>query len=803
MFYLVSLTLLVFFLLLFSRDYKELIRHSELAGNANAVHSNFQILSKQIRNAAVLNQDLIRSNNSSNPAELFRIGEKDIIKQLVSLNSVLTDSLIRKIAVELNTRIKAELSWILKSSVPDSIVLNKSPEHIASLLVIDSLIEKGISRTNLLIDHHSSRTNVMRNRLKIWMIIFVSLSAILLIYTTVNLFLQKSKREREVAELETVFSRISHGVVSVDNNWRYTFLNDAALATHPLGKKETLGKVIWDVHPEMKGTVFWDKYHEAMVTKKVMEITSYYEAMNIWFSVQIYPSSNGLTIFYKDVTESKKAEKELSKTLKEVIDYKFALDKSSIVVITDQKGIINYVNDNFCKISKYSREELIGQDHRIVNSGYHPKEYIKDLWVTIANGKIWDGDLKNKAKDGTIYWVDTTIVPFLDEHGKPYQYIAIRADITDRKLAEERLVKSEKIYKTIASSIPGSAICLLDRDYRYLLIEGDMAKKLGYSKEKLLGKKAEDVLSPEIFAGVENEFRRTFGGEIVTVESSRSGHDIISRSIPLKDETNMVYAIMTVAIDITDLKNAQRDIIELNRGLEEKIRTRTEEVRQTNEELEAFSYSVSHDLRAPLRGIIAFAKILEEEYGNKLDNEAKRITAIIRDSAIKMGKLIDDLLAFSRMGKQGITSVLVNTKLMAEEVVAEQEELNKHCAPIGWNIQDLPDTLADKSMIRQVWVNLISNAIKYSGNREKPHIEIGSYSDNVQTVFYVRDNGAGFDEQYKDKLFHVFQRLHDVDEFEGTGIGLAIVEKIISRHGGMVWAEGKENEGACFYFSLP
>jgi PAS domain S-box-containing protein len=166
--------------------------------------------------------------------------------------------------------------------------------------------------------------------------------------------------------------------------------------------------------------------------------------MDTWLSVKLYPSEDGLTIFYKDITQGKKAERELSQTLREISDYKFALDESSIVAITDQKGIIRHANSNFCKISKYSEKELIGQDHRIINSGYHPKGFIKDLWITIANGKIWKGELKNKAKDGTIYWVDTTIIPFLNDQGKPYQYVAIRADITERKLAEENLQKSLK-----------------------------------------------------------------------------------------------------------------------------------------------------------------------------------------------------------------------------------------------------------------------------------------------------------------------------------------------------------------------
>jgi len=223
------------------------------------------------------------------------------------------------------------------------------------------------------------------------------------------------------------------------------------------------------------------------------------------------------------------------------------------------------------------------------------------------------------------------------------------------------------------------------------------------------------------------------------------------------------------------------------------------ELRRSNAELDAFTYSVSHDLRAPLRGIVGFTSILEEDYGNKFDEEGRRITGIIRANTLKMGHLIDDLLSFSRLGRQELQKTALQTEDQVQEVIREVDPEQK----VRWTIGTLPVVYADIKTLRQVWINLLSNAVKYSSQKEVPAITVGHYFNYNEEVFYVKDNGVGFDIKYRDKLFRVFQRLHSADEFEGTGVGLALVEKIISRHGGRVWAEGVVGEGACFYFSIP
>ena len=278
----------------------------------------------------------------------------------------------------------------------------------------------------------------------------------------------------------------------------------------------------------------------------------------------------------------------------------------------------------------------------------------------------------------------------------------------------------------------------------------------------------------------------------VAASSITKGNYSTPVSIHRNDELGkLADAFNEMAVQV---KNAQLH-------LEKKVSERTEALETAIKELEAFSYSVSHDLRAPLRGIIGFTTILEEEYSKGLGDEAKRITSIIKANTMKMGLLIDDLLTFSRMARQDITKVNVDTNQLVKEAVNEIGiKANKD---IDWVIHPLPVTTGDPNAMRQVWINLISNAIKYSGKETRPRIEIGSFFKDGETVYFVKDNGVGFDQQYAGKLFKVFQRLHSGYEFEGTGVGLAIVEKIISKHGGKVWAEAEKDKGANFYFSLP
>ncbi|MBI2311396.1 MAG: response regulator [Betaproteobacteria bacterium] len=236
--------------------------------------------------------------------------------------------------------------------------------------------------------------------------------------------------------------------------------------------------------------------------------------------------------------------------------------------------------------------------------------------------------------------------------------------------------------------------------------------------------------------------------------------------------------------------------------MNEELARRTAQLEATNKELESFSYSVSHDLRAPLRAIDGFSRMLEEDYQARLDEEGRRQIRVIRDNAHKMGQLIDDLLAFSRMGRKAMAVSPVDMAALAAEVFSELRQAGDHRS-VRFDLRPMPACDGDPVLLRQVWANLLSNALKFSGRRETPLIEAGGQSEGRENVYYVTDNGAGFDMQYYDKLFGVFQRLHGGEEFPGTGVGLAIVQRAVARHGGRVWAEGKVDQGATFRFALP
>jgi PAS domain S-box-containing protein len=267
-----------------------------------------------------------------------------------------------------------------------------------------------------------------------------------------------------------------------------------------------------------------------------------------------------------------------------------------------------------------------------------------------------------------------------------------------------------------------------------------------------------------------------------------------------RSENGALQGFIKMTQDLTERQRAEGEIRRLNEDLERRVIERTAQLETAYKELEGFSYSVSHDLRMPLRAIDGFSRKLLEDYGDQLDGEGQRRLNIVRSNAQRMGQLIDDILSFSRMGRAQFSTAEIDLTALTHSIF---NELRPADQPVQLKVGALPVARGDRAMMRQVMVNLLSNAIKYSRARATPVVEVGADTNGDEIIYFVRDNGVGFDMRYVDKLFGVFQRLHSVEEFEGTGIGLAIVKRIVARHGGRVWAESVLDEGATIYFSLP
>lgn len=328
----------------------------------------------------------------------------------------------------------------------------------------------------------------------------------------------------------------------------------------------------------------------------------------------------------------------------------------------------------------------------------------------------------------------------------------------------------------------------------------------GYNAAEMVGFPVERLLAPDrpdeerrILENAKRGETRLY--ETVRIRKDGTPVDVSLAESPIRDAQGGIVGVSSIARDISDRKRAEEQILRLNAELERRVQARTAELTAANQELEAFTYSVAHDLRAPLRHIDAFTRILQEDFGKSFPPEAEQLLDTIRRGSENMSRLVNDLLNLAHVGRQEMKRVRISPNLIIDEVIGEMARETKG-RQIEWHIARLPAITGDPGLLKQVFANLLSNAVKYTRPREKADIEIGLRTVNSQRAIFVRDNGVGFNMKYATKLFGVFQRLHRSEEFEGTGVGLAIVERVVKRHGGRVWAESDGIHGATFYFTL-
>ncbi len=734
----------------------------------------------------------------------------------------------------------------------------------------------------------------------------------------------------------SILESITDAFFSVDREWRFTYVNRQAERLLKRSREQLIGRNVWKEFPESVGSAFDQRYQQAVEDRVTVKFEAYYSLLDAWLFVTAYPSPDGLSVYFHDITDRKKAEEALR--VSEEFSRRIIESSSDCIKILDMEGRLIGMTEGGQKLMEIcDLQPLLGQ----LWVDFWKNDHFADAKKALADacaGQLGRFQGACPTMAGTPKFWDVICTPILGADGKPERVLSVSRDITDIKKAEEDRRAIEARKEAIVSSAL-DAIITIDGESMVQDWNPAAEKIFGYKREEVLGKSMVELIIPpylrerhregiersstdqeprhpgrryeleaqrangEIFpaeisisripttgaplftgfirdisqrkraeiklreqeerlrlivegaedyaiftmepngavsswnSGAEkilkyprDEMVGLSGSVIFTAEDLENGADKAEMQTALtegmaaderwhvrkggdrfwanglmralKDDSGNVRGFLKILRDDTRRRQARQEIERLNAQLEERVRQRTAELQEVNRELEAFSYSVSHDLRAPLRHIKAFGEMLEETAAVKLDADETQFLKKISQSAENMMVLIDDLLSFSRMMRAEVATTAFPLRELVEEIV-ESFRFETKGREVRWSIGELPFVNGDKPMLRQVILNLLSNAVKYTQPRNVAQIEINARDEGETHTIFVRDNGVGFDQRYAHKLFGVFQRLHGNDRFEGTGIGLANVRKIVERHGGRVWAEGEVEKGATFYFSLP
>lgn len=512
-----------------------------------------------------------------------------------------------------------------------------------------------------------------------------------------------------------------------------------------------------------------------------------------------------LLCMVKDISNQLNAEQELKETEQR---YQLMFENNPVPMWVYDVETLEFlaVNDAAVAHYGYSREEFLAMTMakiRLPAGSPGPDGNIPNP----AQGMATSGGWRHRKKDGTLIDVELTFHRMIFAGRRAH--LALINDITENLRAAALLAEERAFYRKVIDAVPG-LIFVKDGEGRFVLANEAVAAANHVPQEELIGRQDKEFLpDAEQAARFAEELRQVIATreplvipeEEVTLPGGEKRWQTTVK-VPLVDARGECCQVLGVSTDITERKQAEAEIQRLNRDLEQRVEERTRQLQETVQDLDAFSFSVSHDLRAPIRAMGEFAGVLLEDAGPHLTEAERGDLALIQNGARRMTLMLDGLLSFSRMGRQALEIQPVDVAAMVREVLAELAP-QRDGRQVTIRVGELPGCLADAILLRQVWTNLLSNALKFTRQRPDAVIEVGSRCDEAGSiVYYVRDNGAGFDMRFAGRLFGVFQRLHRAEDFEGAGVGLAIVQRIVHRHGGQVWAEAEPGAGATFYFRV-
>ncbi len=626
-------------------------------------------------------------------------------------------------------------------------------------------------------------------------------------------------------DLSLVLERITDGFFALDGEWNIAYMNaEARKLLHAVD--DCLGQSWLTAFPKARGTLFEREYGRAMRDQQPVQFVEYSKTANAWFEVKAYPSPDGLSVYFRDVSSRIEAQREIERNARRqqaLIDFgRGALGGVSLhQLFLDAMDLLREVLEApIVEIHEYDRESERFTVRYV--SGWPPYAMLKTVEPLLAHVAyvVRTGEpfvcpdvridsrarsLAQLAKTDVLSCLTVPIGTPLEPIGAisiyfPHTRTYSVGDVRFMQSVAQTVAESVNAFESnrrmaqVLESIR-DAFVAVDRNLVITYVNSQMARYFDVKPEDVVGKPIEQYMKMFDVTGMAlRSFKEALAHERpVTYDQELNGRWYETRLYPFSN------GVAAYTRDVTRRRTEEQRILELNEQLERRVQERTKQLEVANKELESFSYSVSHDLRAPLRAIDGFSQALSEDYGASLDERGQNYLQRVRKAAQRMADLIDALLRLAKVARATITMSRVDVTAAALTVIGElraaepERQVETVVAPGMWAV-------GEPHLVEVVLQNLIGNAWKFTRHTAAPRIEVGR---NGEGEFYVRDNGAGFDMAYVNKLFGAFQRLHSTDDYEGTGIGLATVARIVHRHGGSIRAEGALERGASFYFTLP